>query len=64
LYYYDQSGNLVKTIPPEGVRLFQVPFGGAELKNDVLRTGSVFSSITGFTGSGTVTIVPTNEEYK
>ena len=22
LYYYDQSGNLVKTIPPEGVRLF------------------------------------------
>ncbi len=38
---------------------FQVPFAGAELANDVKRTGSVFSSITGFTGSGTVTMVPT-----
>jgi RHS repeat-associated protein len=25
LYYYDQSGNLVKTIPPEGVRLLDQP---------------------------------------
>lgn len=24
LYYYDQAGNLVKTIPPEGVRMLQI----------------------------------------
>ena len=38
----------------------QYPFGAGELADDVARTGTLFSSITGLTGSGTITIDPTD----
>lgn len=34
LYYYDQAGNLVKTIPPEGVQLVTIPADFVTIKND------------------------------
>ena len=39
---------------------YQAHFGGKELSNDFLRTGTLFSSITGFVGSGTITIKKTD----
>lgn len=34
LYYYDQAGNLVKTVPPEGVQLVTNPADFVTIKND------------------------------
>jgi RHS repeat-associated protein len=42
------------------VEATQYSFGGKELGKDLLRTGTLFS-ITGFVGSGTITIVPTKD---
>jgi RHS repeat-associated protein len=39
---------------------YQSPFGGRELAKDILRTGTMFSSITGFAGSCTITIKKTD----
>jgi RHS repeat-associated protein len=39
---------------------YQSPFAGKELAKDLLRTGTAFSSITGFSGSSTVTIKKTD----
>ncbi|HVM86674.1 MAG TPA: RHS repeat-associated core domain-containing protein [Puia sp.] len=39
---------------------YQSPFGGKQLINDLLRTGTMFSSITGLVGSATITIKKTN----
>ena len=38
----------------------QYSFGAGELADDMARTGTLFSSITGFTGSGTITIDTTS----
>ena len=39
---------------------YQSPFGGKELASDISRTGSILSSITGFSGSSSVTIKKTD----
>ncbi|OFY63019.1 MAG: hypothetical protein A3H98_10680 [Bacteroidetes bacterium RIFCSPLOWO2_02_FULL_36_8] len=37
LYYYDQAGNLVKTVPPEGVELLSVTSSDDPLERAILR---------------------------
>jgi RHS repeat-associated protein len=39
----------------------QYSFQGGELAGDILRTGTVFSSITGFAGSGSITMIQTDK---
>lgn len=34
LYYYDQAGSLVATVPPEGVQLINLTAEGAQIKSD------------------------------
>ena len=54
LYYYDQAGNLVKTIPPEGVHPVDLSLFGSQIIND--RTNSLHTFYTGHT-------MATNYEY-
>lgn len=44
LYYYDQAGNLVRTVPPAGVQLIDVEENRSQLRSDLLNgTQSVFT---------------------
>lgn len=44
LYYYDQAGNLVRTVPPAGIQLIDVEQNRQKLRSDLLNgTQSVFT---------------------
>jgi RHS repeat-associated protein len=60
LYYYDQAGNLVKTIPPEGVNLLGIDSSGDVLEKKIIsdRT-STSKKQTVFTAH----VLQTNYEY-
>ncbi len=45
LYYYDQAGSLVATVPPEGVKFIDLNTQGANIKNDRWnKTQTVYNS--------------------
>jgi hypothetical protein len=55
----DALGKFANGVIKDG-EAYQSPFAGKELGKDLLRTGTMFSSISGFAGSSTITIKKTD----